>query len=146
MGEDSGIDIEAFGQALGMTFRLVSNRISSKFKVAGYVVTPEQYMILNCLYKNGELQQNQISKLTAKDEPCISRIVNNMIKNGIVERVQHPNDKRTNLICLTKKAKEIEESLHNECLLALSEAVKNIPSSNIKIFESVLYQIISNLK
>lgn len=146
MSKDSTIDIQAFDQALSMTFRLVSNHINSKFKAAGYVITPEQYMILKCIYKHGELQQNKISKLIAKDEPSVSRAVNNMIKNGMVTRVQHPNDKRTNLICLTDKAKEIEESLHNECLVALNEAVKNIPSPDIKIFQNVLYQIISNLK
>lgn len=146
MNKDDNVDIQALDQALSMTFRLVSNRINSKFKIAGYVVTPEQYMILSCLYKYGELQQNQISKLITKDEPSVSRTINNMIKNGIVKRVQNPNDKRTNLICLTEKAKEIEENLHNECLVALKEAIKDISSADMKIFQNVLYKIISNLK
>lgn len=146
LNSDHNIDIQIFGQVLNMTFRMISNRINSKFKASGYSVTPEQYVILTYLYRHDELQQNQLSKLTAKDEPSISRIINNMIKNGIVKRQQHPNDKRTNLICLTEKAKMMREDLYKESLLVLQEALKGISDDNIKTLYYMLNQIIGNLK
>ncbi|NMM63900.1 winged helix-turn-helix transcriptional regulator [Clostridium sp. P21] len=138
-------DIQKLGQVLSMSFRLISNRISSKFKSCGYDITPEQYTILTYLYEHGELQQNQISKLTNKDEPSVSRIINNMIKNDIVKKVQHPNDRRTNLICLTEKSKQIRQALYNESSILLEEALKDIAESDIENFYGVLNRIINNL-
>lgn len=138
-------DIQKLGQVLNMCFRLISNHISSKFKSCGYDITPEQYTILTYLYEHGELQQNKISKLTAKDEPSVSRIINNMIKNDIVKKVQHPNDRRTNLICLTEKSKQMRQSLHNEAFALLEEALKDIPKSDIENLYDVLNRIINNL-
>jgi DNA-binding MarR family transcriptional regulator len=140
------VDIQMLGQVLNMSFRLISNLISSNFKTCGYPVTPEQYTILAYLYQHGELQQNQISKLTTKDEPSVSRIIKNMIKNDIVKRVQHPDDRRINLICLTDKSKIMREGLNNEASLALEQALKDISDLDIETLHRILDQIISNLK
>lgn len=138
--------LQNLGRALSMSFRMVSNRIGSNFKSCDYAITPEQYTILVCLYNNGELQQNQLAKLTAKDEPSISRIINNMIKNGLVRRVPHPEDRRTNIICLTEEAKAIKEKLHSEVLNALTDSVKGLQDSDIENLQRMLNHIINNLK
>lgn len=146
MKSRDGIDIKMLGQVLNMSFRLVSNRINSNFRDYGYPVTAEQYTILSYLYQHGELQQNQISKLTTKDEPSVSRIINNMIKNGIVKRVPHPDDRRTNLICLTEKSNAMREGLYKEASLALEQALKDISDFDVENLHLILNQIISNLK
>ncbi|MGF9713660.1 MULTISPECIES: MarR family winged helix-turn-helix transcriptional regulator [Paenibacillus] len=44
--------------------------------------------------------QNRLACSTQKDEPSISRLIDNMIKRNLVKRLPHGTDRRTNLIYL----------------------------------------------
>ena len=46
------------------------------FAAKGFIITPEQFTVLSVLIENDGLYQRQISAITLKDRPNITRILN----------------------------------------------------------------------
>ena len=75
------------------------------FAEKGFDITPEQYLILSLLYEHGELYQRQISELTYKDRPNVSRLINILEQKGLVKRINDSNGRQINKIVVTEKGR-----------------------------------------
>jgi DNA-binding MarR family transcriptional regulator len=144
--QDTKMVLETFGYLLSMNSRLMTNRLHANFKTYGYPVTPEQWTVLAHLFQHEGIPQNQLSGLTGKDEPSISRLINNMIKNRLVKRVSHATDRRLKLIYLTQEAKSMEKGLMNEAFRTYMEASEGFQPSEIEALHGILSRLLDKLK
>lgn len=72
-----------------------------------YGLTPAQASILYTLENNnGQATQNEISQLTMRQHHSVSTLINRMVDQGLVEKVQLPNKNRSQ-VSITKKGSEI---------------------------------------
>lgn len=136
---------ESVGYRITATARLVWNRLNYNFKVKNYPVTSEQWSIMIRLWEEDGLTQNKLSQLTGKDQPSISRLINNMEKNELVMRMPHPVDKRTNLIFLTPMGKKLQIGLIEQAQKTIEDISANISEEDMETFLNVLSQIDKNL-
>lgn len=127
----------------GMKMRL---RIQRLFAEEGYPITTEHWGILQCLYKNDGLSQVELSDILEKDKPNITRILDVMEKNELVERISDPTDRRRFLIFLTKKSKEMEKALFKISNRCRKELVKGVSANELEGFINILNKINSNIK
>ncbi len=88
--------------AAGVYTRIYSRQC---FKNSGFDITPEQFVIIEVLMHHDGLYQRQLSEITLKDRPNITRIINILVKNGYVERRSDKNKRKVFKIFLTKKLK-----------------------------------------
>lgn len=102
---------KSIGYKLSIAARLTNNRLNQLFREAGYPVTHEQWILVAYLWKRDGQTQNRLARLSRKDQPSVSRLVDNMIRRGMVVRVPHPDDRRTNLIYLTDYCRSILDDL-----------------------------------
>jgi DNA-binding MarR family transcriptional regulator len=137
---------ESIGHQLAEASRLMSNRLNQRFKANHYPVTFEQWTILIHLWTEDGLSQHELCIKTKKDNPSVCRLIDNMIKRGLVKRVPHPTDRRTNLIYLTSDRKELEKKLNREAFNNVQHATNGISQNEIDICLHVLKQIIKNLE
>ncbi|WP_244895335.1 MarR family winged helix-turn-helix transcriptional regulator [Evansella clarkii] len=137
---------ESVGYRITATARLVINRLNNNFKARNYPVTNEQWAIMIRLWEEDGLTQNKLSELTGKDQPSVSRLINNMEKNDLVTRMPHPVDKRTKLIFLTATGKKMQVGLIEQAQKTIEDISENIPDEDMKTFLSVLDQIDKNLR
>lgn len=116
------------------------------FAENGFDITPEQYLILSLLYENGELYQRQISELTYKDRPNVSRIINILENKGLVRRVNDSNGRQINKIIMTEKGKELREKIHPVSVEIRKIVTKNIAVEDLEKCLAILSQMLDNMK
>lgn len=116
------------------------------FAEKGFDITPEQYLILSLLYEHGELYQRQISELTYKDRPNVSRIINILENKGLVKRVNDSNGRQINKIIMTEKGKELREKIHPVSVEIRKIVTKDIAVEDLEKCLAILSQMLDNMK
>lgn len=70
-------------------------------------ITLGQYPYLVTLNYDENFNQDEIAKLFQVDKCGVSRTLKKLEKKGLVKREQDPENRRSNIICLTDKGSEI---------------------------------------
>jgi DNA-binding MarR family transcriptional regulator len=99
------------GTLLDRTTRLLKAHFLRAFKDANVDLTPEQWVLLDHLYKTGASSQTDLANGTFKDAPTVSRIIDKLAKKGLAARTRFPNDRRRYQVALTEKGEAIHEQL-----------------------------------
>ncbi|MDU1909934.1 MarR family winged helix-turn-helix transcriptional regulator [Fusobacterium sp.] len=137
---------KSLGFKLELASRLTTGNFSKKLKEDKFLITPEQWGVINFLLHEDGLTQNQISKLVGKDHTCVSRLIENLIKKNIVKKIPDPDDKRINLIYLTEEGKKIQNNVVPTVKENLHKVFFNVTDEEKIIFSKVLDKIIKNLE
>ena len=88
-------------------------------------LTPAQFGVLEALYNKGDLQICEIIEKILTTSGNITVVIKNLEKDGLVKRNPHSKDKRSRMISLTEKGKQVIESI-------LPGHIKNIRISLIR--------------
>jgi len=80
------------------------------------------------------------------DRPTVSGIIERLEKNGWVFRCGHPEDRRSCIIMLTTKAKELVSELEQQRQLAVEQAMRGFSEEEMLQLRQFLGRIIDNLK
>jgi DNA-binding MarR family transcriptional regulator len=131
----SGRPQSQFNRALLNNFR--------KNKIA---LTKEQWTILGVLWQNDGCSQQTLADKTYRDKPSITRLIDNLEKENLVERRPDANDRRLNLIFLTPKGLEIEKEVIEIVNQTINDAIKGIKTQDLKIIIDTFLQIHDNLE
>jgi len=137
---------QSLGYKLNYSARLIANRLNRKFKEHHFDITHEQWQLIVRLWEEDGQTQNTLASQTQKDEPSVSRLINNMVKRKLVRRTPHPTDRRTNLIYLTPQGKKMKDDLIALAKESTAEATSGIDPQELAICMRVLGQVIENLK
>lgn len=96
------------GSLIYITGTLIRGFSTQTFTEKEYELTPDQYVILNLLLENDEIMyQRQLAEIMFKDRANISRIIDIMHRNGLIEKVPDSNGRRIYKLVVTEKGKEI---------------------------------------
>ena len=145
--------MEGFVLNIELVFAVMSGKVSSAinrrmyrdFRNAGLDITPEQWSILVFLWQQDKVTQKAIADATYKDRPSVTRLIDNMEKQGLVTRTQG-SDRRTNKICLTKKGSDLYEKVYPITLKTMREALNGLSEKDILNAQYLLKRIFSNLQ
>lgn len=123
------------------------NRVLNKnFRQNGVELTKEQWSILAVLWENDGCSQQYLADKSFRDRPSVTRLIDNMEKDGLVDRKPDVNDRRSNLIFLTKKGKQIQEKVMSLVNATVEESIKGISVENIVTVKEVFHKIYQNLE
>ena len=91
-----------------LAFDKIANKALQPFEISH-----TQFLILKFLYLNKDkiVKQIDLEKHLSMSNPTITGILKNMEKSGLIERVEHPEDKRRRSILLTEKSLKMESAL-----------------------------------
>ena len=137
---------ELYSFVTGKASTAIARRLQKKFNTAGLNITIEQWSVLYHLWKEDGRSQQQLCNATFRDKPSITRLVDNLEKLNLVKRVASENDRRINLIYLTKNAQKLEEETMLIADETLNEALKTVPADRIDVCKEVLQIVYDNLK
>lgn len=137
---------DSLGYKLFHASRLMSNRLNQNFKLNDLPLTYEQWQILSRLYEADGQTQNQLALRVERDQASVSRLIDNMVKRGLVVRAPHATDRRTNLIYLTEKSHCLREQFEAMGLRTIAEASFSIDPKDLEVCLRVLDQVRKNLK
>ncbi len=136
---------ELYSVINGMATTAVARRLQKNFRNAGLELTIEQWSLLYHLWKEDGLSQQELGTRTFRDKASITRLIDNLEKLGLVERVASKTDRRINLVCLTLAAKPLQQITYELANQTMQEALNNITKDEIDIVKNVFQRVYDNL-
>lgn len=132
------------GYLLERTTRVVKLKFRKTFAEIGIDLTPEQWVILDSLYKNPGMLQKDLADRSFKDAPTISRILDILSKKEWIQRVPHSSDKRAYKIELTEKGKALYEVVNPEVENIRSMGWLDLTPEDYDTFIAIIDKIFEN--
>lgn len=130
----------------GKVSAAINRKLSRNFRQSGMEITPEQWTVLIFLWRKDGVTQQELCNATFKDKPSMTRLIDNMERQHLVVRISDKNDRRTNLIHLTKDGKDLEERARIVANQTLQEALEGINVEELSVSQEVLRKIFFNTK
>ncbi|MBN2815163.1 MAG: MarR family transcriptional regulator [Campylobacterales bacterium] len=89
------------------------NKIRSKelVYINSFNLTINQFQVLEVLYHRGDLSVGAITKLTMGTPGNVTVVVKNLKRDGLINAISDPKDKRSSILSITQSGKEIIEKL-----------------------------------
>ncbi len=131
---------------LDRTARKVKQYAQQKFNQAEFDITVDQWLVLKNLSENTLLSQTELAQLVFKDHPTLTRIIDILSKKGFVERIPHPQDRRSFQLHLTDLGISKVKALKPEVAQIREKAWENLNESDFEEFKRILNTIYQNLE
>lgn len=128
----------------------MSARCSFSNKLNEMDITPGQFLVIKeiCSYqketKEPGLAPACIARRLGYDRPTVSGILDRLEAQGWTKRLTNPQDKRSFLICATRKAIEKLKELENICVENGNTILKGFTKEETEAFRNYLLRIIDN--
>jgi DNA-binding MarR family transcriptional regulator len=123
----------------------VVNRIVSK-KLAQWGLSVPKYGIIRQLYDNETLPLSKLSKLIFRGNSNLTTLVDRMERDGIVQRVNHRDDRRVKVLCLTKKGRELAPKVIKEYRAFLHQMMCCLSTKEQRILVQALKRLNERLE
>jgi DNA-binding MarR family transcriptional regulator len=124
---------------------LLKDELAHRFRQAGYDVTPEEWAILNRLWEQDGLSQNEIAERTIKDKTTVTRFLNQMEAKGLVTRESSKEDRRSKKVHLTSNGQKLKRTLIKITEELLAEVSSGFSETDKKTTFHSLKKIENNL-
>jgi len=133
-----------FGLYMDKALKTIKLNYLKAFKELGLNFTPEQWVILDILYKEDGVSQTELAIGSFKDSPTVSRIIDLLEKKELVTRMRFENDRRRYKIFLTEKG----QTDYDIALPAVNElrekSWENLSEEDYKTYLRIMSQIVKN--
>lgn len=95
-------DQRAYFFKIDTTIKKVRYVFQKRLDEAGMDLTVDQWVLLDHVFHYPAISQNVLAEMTAKDNPTVTRILDLLVKKGLVERKMSEEDRRRFNIFLTE--------------------------------------------
>lgn len=123
----------------------IKQTMTDDFKKERFNLTPEQFLVMDTLWDEGVLTQQQIANITMRDKNSIVKLIDGLENRKLVKRVSNPKDRRQNLIKVTPYSLKIRQNV-NECAFKSVESIiKGISEEELETFIGILAKLEKNM-
>jgi len=119
--------------------------IASMLKKRGVPLTPEQFILIDLLWNQGAMSQQQLADQMQKDKNSVTKLVDAIEKKGFVVRSQNPKDRRSNTILLTEKAELLKSGAKQNGIYILDRMLEGISEEELRNFLQTLAKLNHNM-
>lgn len=145
---------EQFNFDISLIFAILNGKVSAainrklfrNFRLNNMDITPEQWTVLLFLWEKDGVSQQELCNATFKDKPSMTRLIDNMEKQNLVVRIASKEDRRANLIHLTRFGRSLEECARRVVNLTLEEALEGVTKEELRVSQEVLKRVFMNAK
>ncbi len=134
---------------VAMFLNLVHNRfkqyVAGIFESQGFNITPEQFLVMDTLWDEGVLTQQQIADYLLKDKNSVVKLVDGLEERNLVRRASNPKDRRQNLIEVTEYAMRIKDKVTDVAIEAVDKIINGIAKEDLQSFIKVLSKMAENM-
>lgn len=122
--------VEDIGELLQKAVRTFQIFEREQIRVHGF--TNSQCYLLLEIHKHQTLSINEISEKMRLEISTITRIMNNLVRDGLVLRNRSTSDKRVVEAVLTEKGKEVALKLQKCIGNYYKDVISNLPSGHVR--------------
>ncbi len=104
------------------------------------------FPVLNLLRTGEKRSQKELALCVQIEQPSMAQLLSRLERDGMIKRSSDPDDGRSSLISLTRKALAILPKIDEMTDVANDEAVAGMSGDEIKILIDLLQRLIANLE
>jgi len=130
---------------IGFMTSHVRSHVSRICKDAGYNITPEEADTLMIIRHCDGMPQSQLANILGKDKAAVTRLMNTLVKSGLVGRVQDQQDRRIIRAQITEEGKQAFIQVWPELNKFSDQALAGIPAKDLESMRQTLIAINVNL-
>ncbi len=130
---------------LDRTAKRVKQYAQAAFSQHQFDLTVDQWTVLRTIYENPILTNKELAELCGKDQPTLTRIIDLLIKKELVDRVNHPSDRRCLNLQLTDNGRHKIQEITPKVAQFRMEAWQNLTEEDFAHFTRILNTIYNNL-
>lgn len=134
------------GRYIGRLSYLGLKRMNELLTEAGTGITADQFRLLTHLWKQDGIPQQQLALILGRDRAGVTRMIDILENQHIITRIADINDRRINLIFLTKTGKELETKAAECAQKYLNEIMEGFSEDEKQQFSDLLLRAVTNLK
>ena len=106
-----------------------------------YDMTTEQWTVLNRLAEQDGISQKTLAIRAEKDQTNITRLLDQLERKGLVERTVNPDDRRSFLITITEKGRDLNNKLVPIEHQVVSQIAEHLSEERLELLWGCLHQI-----
>ena len=107
-------------------------------------VTPSQWMALMFIARADKASVKELSENMNVSSSAATQLVNALVKQGCVKRTASPDDRRTHLLSLTKKAHASLATMQQRRIAALRKLFSALSDDEFRTYMSLQRKIVSS--
>lgn len=130
---------------LHLTGNKLKRYIASMLRQHNVPLTPEQLMLIDLLWNEGDMSQQQLADLMQKDKNSVTILVDAIERKGLVIRKQNRNDRRSNTVTLTDKAIALKQDTKKKGISILDKMLDGISEDELRSFLTILRKLNRNM-
>jgi DNA-binding MarR family transcriptional regulator len=130
---------------LNLTGCKLKQFIAAKLRQENVPLTPEQFLLIDLLWNQGSMSQQQLADQMHKDKNSVTKLVDAIERKGFVYRQQNASDRRSNTLVLTEKALELRDHAKQKGISILDEMLEGISEAELRSFLSTLNKLNVNM-
>jgi DNA-binding MarR family transcriptional regulator len=123
----------------------LKKHLAEVFKKNGVNLTAEQYLVMDTLWNEGTLTQQEIAFIIQKDKNSVTQFIDNLEKKGLVTRSVSQEDRRVNNIAVTEEGMALKDSTKQLAINAMNEAMEGIPEEDVQTCVEVMKKVCANI-
>ena len=124
----------------------LKKHMAAVFKANGINLTAEQFLVMDALWNQGEMTQQNIAYIIQKDKNSVTQFIDNLEKKGLVVRAVDSSDRRVNNIKLSPMGMEMKENTKQVAIAAINDILRGISEKDLKVFVEVLNKACNNIE
>lgn len=133
---------ESVGYLISNTGRKLNYRLQQLFQE--HDVTPEQWSLLAYLVEHDGITHKELALRIEKDPANITRLVDQLERKSLVNRIANPNDRRSQLLYLTNKGRASVDSLAPIEAAFIEQIINGLTEEEISAFKETIAKINKN--
>ncbi|WP_191600872.1 MarR family winged helix-turn-helix transcriptional regulator [Marinomonas algicola] len=130
------------------TFHLahaIKQQLSHQLESQDLGIASMHVRVLKVIGKSNASTAKEIAELFKRDKAQITRLINQLIDQGIVQRKPNPDDKRSQLLELTSSGQALQEILRTLSDEMESKMTQGIEAEDLATFTKVAQNMTKNL-
>lgn len=129
---------------IGKTMKHIDLFIATKMAERGVNLTRQQVILMKILFHDGPLPQHDLAYFTDRDKASLTRLLSTLEKKNLVARITSPEDKRVNLVHLTKNGEKVLNEITPILLEVIMHMQEGISEADQKVVINVMKRIQEN--
>ena len=135
----------AFNKKLLMVNNAYRQFIQCKLKEHEVDLTFEMLQVMACLWTKDSINQQEVANNTVKDKASMTYLIDNLVKRGLVYRLEDTNDRRNKLVLLTEHGRLLKSRIQPVIDEMHEVSGRNVDIAKLREFMTVLDKIEDNL-
>lgn len=135
----------SIGFIVNRTAIVMRQRLHEHFRKKSHPITSEEFALLRVLWKQDGRRQGELADFAFKDRTTVTRLIDGLVRKGLVERKGAQGDRRAICTWLTKAGKALEGKLVPIARDLVSAATVGVSQKDLEITLKTLRKVQSNL-